>query len=94
MSVGNICNRSVVVTRREAGILEAADLMRGHHVGNLVVVDEGGGQPLPVCIQEQGDGLLITPLIPTSPEGLMMPCTTPTKANWVISTARKAAFFG
>jgi CBS domain-containing protein len=40
MGLGEICNRVVVVTTRDTGVDEAARLMREHHVGSLVVVDE------------------------------------------------------
>lgn len=40
MALGEICNRVVVVTTRNTGVDEAARLMREHHVGSLVVVDE------------------------------------------------------
>lgn len=40
MSVGEFCNRTVVVTSRATRLDEAARLMREHHVGSLVVVDE------------------------------------------------------
>ncbi|OGI47994.1 MAG: histidine kinase [Candidatus Muproteobacteria bacterium RBG_16_65_34] len=48
MSIGEICNREVVFIRRDAGILEAAQLMRQYHVGDLVVVDakQGGRRPV------------------------------------------------
>ena len=40
MNVGELCSREVVFARRDMGLVEAARLMRGHHVGALVVVDE------------------------------------------------------
>jgi CBS domain-containing protein len=40
MSVGEICNREVVVAEKSFAVSEAARLMRTHHVGDLVVVDE------------------------------------------------------
>lgn len=48
MSVGEICNREVVFVQRDAGILEAAQLMRQYHVGDLVVVDakQDGRRPV------------------------------------------------
>ncbi|GGO82979.1 CBS domain-containing protein [Marinobacterium nitratireducens] len=38
MSVGEICNREVIVIDQEENISDAARLMRKHHVGNVVVV--------------------------------------------------------
>lgn len=56
MPIGEICNREVVFTRRDTTILEAAQLMRRHHVGNLVVVDERSGtRLLPVGVLTDRD---------------------------------------
>ncbi|MEF8793287.1 CBS domain-containing protein [Thiohalorhabdus sp.] len=40
MAIGEYCNREVVITDRSHSIREAAKLMRDHHVGDLVVVEE------------------------------------------------------
>ena len=40
MNAGELCSRDVVVAYRETGLIEAARLMREHHVGSLVVVGE------------------------------------------------------
>lgn len=55
MAVGEICNREVVVTEKGASVVEAARLMRAHHVGDLVVVEEKGGARLPVGIVTDRD---------------------------------------
>jgi CBS domain-containing protein len=44
LSAGDICNRSVVVALRDTALQEAAQRMREHHVGCLVVVDTLGAQ--------------------------------------------------
>lgn len=49
-SIGEYCNREVVFATRNMSILEAAQLMRQHHVGDLVVVDETNGKRFPVGI--------------------------------------------
>jgi CBS domain-containing protein len=41
MPIGEFCNREVVFALRANTIKEAASLMRQHHVGDLVVVEEG-----------------------------------------------------
>ncbi|MDH5297737.1 MAG: CBS domain-containing protein [Desulfobulbaceae bacterium] len=41
MSVGEFCNRQVVIARRNSTIVEVAKLMRQHHVGDVVIVEEG-----------------------------------------------------
>ena len=55
MPISEICNTEVVTTRRNASVQEAAQLMREHHVGDLVVVDELDGQRLPVGIVTDRD---------------------------------------
>lgn len=40
LSAGDICNRSVSFAERALSVQEAAQLMRDHHVGCLVVVEE------------------------------------------------------
>jgi CBS domain-containing protein len=48
MNVGELCNREVVFASRDMGLVEAARLMREHHVGSLVVVDERQSERVPV----------------------------------------------
>lgn len=48
MPIGEFCNREVVFATRKTSIIEAAQLMRRYHVGDLVVVDEAGGKRVPV----------------------------------------------
>jgi CBS domain-containing protein len=48
MNVGDLCNREVVFAERETGLIEAARLMREHHVGSLVVVAERLSERIPV----------------------------------------------
>jgi CBS domain-containing protein len=44
MPIGEFCNREVVFATPKTSIIEAAQLMRQYHVGDLVVVDEAGGK--------------------------------------------------
>lgn len=55
MKVGEICNREVIVVDREAAILEAAQLMRRRHVGDVVVTEEREGARFPVGILTDRD---------------------------------------
>lgn len=50
MRVGEFCNRDVVIVGKDTQVLEAAQLMRSHHVGDLVVVEERAGKRIPVGI--------------------------------------------
>lgn len=54
MNVGELCNRDVVFVRGEETVQEAARLMREHHVGCLVVVQEEGGRR-PVAVLTDRD---------------------------------------
>jgi len=55
MSIGEICTREVVITRPEMSVADAAELMRRHHVGDLVVVNELEGKRIPVGIVTDRD---------------------------------------
>ena len=55
MPIGEICNRDVVVVQRNESVLEAAKLMRHHHVGDVVVVEERGGLRVPVGLVTDRD---------------------------------------
>jgi len=55
MAVGEICNREVVITEKSVSMVDAAKLMRTHHVGDLVVVEEKAGRKHPVGIVTDRD---------------------------------------
>lgn len=55
MPISEICNREVIVVQRETTVHEAAKLMRQHHVGSVVVVDESKGMRVPVGIVTDRD---------------------------------------
>ncbi len=55
MSVGGVCIREVVVAGRKDSVAELARLMRRHHVGDVVVVEEVAGLPRPVGIVTDRD---------------------------------------
>jgi len=48
MSAGEYCNRDVVVIERTESVRKAVDLMRAHHVGDVIVVEkkDGANEPL------------------------------------------------
>lgn len=48
MTIGAICNREVAVIDRNNSVVDAAYLMREHHVGSLVVVETRAGRNVPV----------------------------------------------
>lgn len=56
MSVGDLCNREVVYVHPDDSAANAVQLMRNQHVGDVVVVEEGGGgQRIPVGIVTDRD---------------------------------------
>lgn len=55
MPIGEICSRETFVCDRNTTILEAAQLMRQHHVGDLVMIEESEGKPVPVGIVTDRD---------------------------------------
>ena len=55
MPISEICNREVVVVQPNDTILEAAKLMRQHHVGDVLVVEDRGGVRVPVGIVTDRD---------------------------------------
>jgi CBS domain-containing protein len=52
---GEICSRSVIFVARDAAVELAAQLMRRHHVGTVVVVDDTNGARVPVGIVTDRD---------------------------------------
>lgn len=50
MKIGEICSRAVVIASEDLGVVEVAKLMRTHHVGSVVVVDETGDSVRPIGI--------------------------------------------
>jgi len=55
MNAGELCNREVVVAYRNMPLVEAARLMREHHVGSLVVVVDRLSERVPVGILTDRD---------------------------------------
>jgi predicted transcriptional regulator len=55
MPIGEICNREVVIAEKSLPVTEAAQLMRTHHVGDLVVIEQREGRRHPVGIVTDRD---------------------------------------
>jgi CBS domain-containing protein len=55
MTVGDICNRNVVVAPKSETIVDAAKRMRTSHVGDLVVIDNRQGRHVPIGIVTDRD---------------------------------------
>lgn len=55
MKIGSLCNRNVVAVSSEMTVSEAASLMRHHHIGDVLVQDDGNGWPVPIGIVTDRD---------------------------------------
>ena len=58
MSVGEFCNREVIVANKDTTVVEIAQLMRQHHVGSIVIVESNGSNNVPVGIITDRDIVL------------------------------------
>ncbi len=63
MPVSEICNREVIIVQGNNTVLDAAKLMRQHHVGDVLVVENRNGVQVPVGIVTDRD-LVIETLAP------------------------------
>jgi CBS domain-containing protein len=55
MSIGELCNREVVVVSRDEPIREAVRLMRRYHIGDVVVIESRDAHRRPVGILTDRD---------------------------------------
>jgi CBS domain-containing protein len=58
MTAGEFCTRKVITIHRDDTLVEAAQRIRKHHVGTLIVVDEKDGQRIPVGMLTDRDLVL------------------------------------
>ena len=58
MSAGEYCTRDVVVVEKTESVQTAVDLMRSHHVGDVVVVEKRDDRSNPVGILTDRDIVL------------------------------------
>ena len=70
MAVGEICNREVVIAEKSLSVVDAARLMRTHHVGDLVVVETRAGHKHPVGVVTDRDIVVEVVAAAVSPESL------------------------
>ena len=66
MTVGDICNRSVVIAPKTEMIVDAAKRMRTSHVGDLVIVENRNGRHFPVGIVTDRD--IVVSVVAGDPE--------------------------
>jgi CBS domain-containing protein len=63
MRVGELCNREVIVIRGDESVKVAAELMRRHHVGDVVLVEDRDGRQVPVGLVTDRD-LVVEVMVP------------------------------
>lgn len=71
MQIRELCARAVVTCWRETGALEIARLMREHHVGDVIVVDEDVGGIKPVGIVTDRDLVIHVLAQGVAPESML-----------------------
>ncbi len=70
MHASEICTRHVVFVDRKASVREAAQSMRSHHVGALVITDQPNGERVPVGIITDRDIAISVVAAGIQPENL------------------------
>jgi CBS domain-containing protein len=55
MTAGEVCNRHVVIATPDMTVVDAAGLMKTHHIGDLVVVRQPDGDRVPIGILTDRD---------------------------------------
>jgi CBS domain-containing protein len=58
MSIGEYCNREMVVVAKTESVSDAIHLMRSQHVGDVVVIDRQGDLAIPIGILTDRDIVL------------------------------------
>ena len=68
MPIGEICSREVVCAKRDTTVKTAARLMREHHVGSIVVVEEPEDKRIPTGIVTDRDIVVAVVALGLDPE--------------------------
>ena len=68
MPIGEICTRDVVCAKRDTTVKTAARLMREHHVGSIVVVEEPEDKRIPTGIVTDRDIVVAVVALGLDPE--------------------------
>jgi len=72
MEVGKLCTVDTICCTRDESVQGAAFLMRKHHVGDIVVVDEADGVPVPAGIVTDRDIVVSVVALGLDPNGLQV----------------------
>jgi len=90
MPIGEICSREVICARRDATVKTAARLMREHHVGSIVVVDESTEKRVPAGVVTDRDITVAVVALGLDPEviqigDVMGPALVSVTENWGVA---------
>ena len=72
MTIGELCNREVVVVHKGENALEAAKLMRQYHVGDVVVVEDKDDRKVPAGILTDRDIVIELVAEQVDPESVLV----------------------
>ena len=72
MRIGEICTLQTVHCKRDLSVQGAALLMRNHHVGDLVVVEQPNGEQVPVGILTDRDIVISVIALGLDPSSLLV----------------------
>lgn len=72
MRIGDICTLQTVHCKRDMTVQQAALLMRTHHVGDLVVVEQPNGEQVPVGIITDRDIVVSVIALGLDPDSLLV----------------------
>jgi CBS domain-containing protein len=72
MHIGEISTVQTVFCKRDETVQGAALLMRKHHVGDLVVIDQSGGERIPVGIVTDRDIVVSVIALGLDPSSLLV----------------------
>jgi len=72
MELGKLCTVDTICCTRDESVQGAAFLMRKHHVGDTVVVDDADGVPVPAGIVTDRDIVVSVVALGLDPNGLQV----------------------
>lgn len=72
MRIGEICTVQTIFCKRDETVQGAALLMRKHHVGDLIVVDQPDGEPIPAGMITDRDIVVSVIALGLDPSSLLV----------------------
>jgi len=84
MRIGEYCNREVVIIKSDESVKAAAELMRTHHVGDLVIVEKQNNKQVPIGIITDRDLVIEVMAAGLAPEVLTVRDILTEQLNFVV----------